>query len=812
MNVNLAVTGVGILGPVGLTASVAMHSVRTGISRLSVQPFPDRAKSWIVGSRIPAWVPYLRARRLEAFASRAFAQAWQQATLGQVRGRVSQPAIVLGAPEAIRPGYKFPTSEAVSRRWANGLGIGSVGPCEIVAAGACSAQRALQRAAQLIQSGAARVCAIGVADTQLHIRVTRWHEDNYRLKCSYLTDGLMPGEAACFLIVENESAATSRGARVLAQIVSTEVQTECATILSDNPNTAMGLTTAVRTALGEAGTIAPEVGFVWSDLNGESYRAREWAFVEVRLGFQTHTELFHPADCHGDVGAATDALLLGLAVQAQATGWARGKPALVFSGSEGGIRAATIVAPSSSSSSAVAAGTLTEKLPAVISTSIVLVPLAPDDANYAEAEDPLTAYFEWQLRQEHADSLAGLYYQRKCLLSDGTVPWIRAREPEQRMLNHVDAAVAGGENSMWAMASGVKSDDEGACFAGALLIAALPNERNFAQLDAVVDDSATTNIAGIEAGLKLAPASQILQTKVDGWLGHPKSEVQAMAASIAGYRGVGDAGKLMELLHSSSPKVIAAAATALGRMRYGYALLILERLFSHPAEIVQEAAILAALLLGSETAEAHCRRLCEQQQTGRGRPAFYLALRGRLNDVTLFDPAGMRAVGDPQRIEAAGILGNIQAVPFLLRMLTIEDEITKKAAADALNLITGANLREKVKVIEKIDLLGGEFDEIQREVEQITLSPRAWERWWFDHRAGFSPNRRWRRGRPLDVGGCLAELNDPASRFHARQRAGWELAILARPNIRFEPDWFVAQQQSALAAWQTWWAANSRSH
>jgi hypothetical protein len=70
---------------------------------------------------------------------------------------------------------------------------------------------------------------------------------------------------------------------------------------------------------------------------------------------------------------------------------------------------------------------------------------------------------------------------------------------------------------------------------------------------------------------------------------------------------------------------------ALGRMRYGYALLPLERLFSHEATIVQEAAVPAALLLGSRTAEAHCRRLCEQRQTGTARPAFFLALCGRMN-------------------------------------------------------------------------------------------------------------------------------------------------------------------------------------
>jgi len=142
-------------------------------------------------------------------------------------------------------------------------------------------------------------------------------------------------------------------------------------------------------------------------------------------------------------------------------------------------------------------------------------------------------------------------------------------------------------------------------------------------------------------------------------------------------------------------------------------------------------------------------------------------------------------------------------------MLTGEEAV-KMAAAEALDLITGAGLREKVVVTEKIDLLGGEFAETKREVERVCTRPRMWEGWWYDHRARLTPSQRWRRGRPFDVGQCLAELNDPRSRFHERQRAGWELAIQARPNIRFEPDWFVAQQQNALQEWANWWSANGR--
>ena len=49
MTLRLAITGVGMQTPVGLTGLVALHSVRSGITRLARQPLPDRGGEWVVG-------------------------------------------------------------------------------------------------------------------------------------------------------------------------------------------------------------------------------------------------------------------------------------------------------------------------------------------------------------------------------------------------------------------------------------------------------------------------------------------------------------------------------------------------------------------------------------------------------------------------------------------------------------------------------------------------------------------------------------------------------------------------------------------
>ncbi|MGI0016319.1 MAG: hypothetical protein ACREBU_23105, partial [Nitrososphaera sp.] len=385
-----------------------------GITRLAIQPWPDRIKNWLVGGEIMMWVPYGRERRLQFLAEQAFAQAWSRATANSDISQSGPTALLLGAPEIIRPGYRFPPKGFDAPGWLKQLGIASIGRCEILPYGAASAQVALQRANQILESGIAGSCIIGVADTHWHIRVTRWHENNYRLKCGYLTDGLMPGEAVCFLVVEKGQMARTRGASILALIQAASVSREKATVLSDQPNTAKGLTDVVRASLREAGILAKDIGTVWSDLNGESYRAREWAFTEIRCGFQTHTELMHPADCHGDLGAASDANLLGLAVMAQASGWAQVKPSLVFAGSEDGVRAATVITAPGGKSPVFQ---VSNRLPRVFADRFDLPTLGVDDENYEESEDPPRAYFDWNLRQEHLEEIAAIYNQRKTILS-----------------------------------------------------------------------------------------------------------------------------------------------------------------------------------------------------------------------------------------------------------------------------------------------------------------------------------------------------------------------------------------------------------
>jgi 3-oxoacyl-[acyl-carrier-protein] synthase I len=810
VKLNLVITGVGMLTPVGLNANVSLHSVRSGITRLDIQRYPDRTKQWLSGGRIMYWSGEIRAKRLRYFAELALKQALEQASGGKGAFPLSSAAVVIGMPEVARPGYRFTTDGFVLERWLADMNMDFKGPCEFVEAGHCNGHAGLARAHQLIESGAVRLCVIGAVDTQLQLRVLRWHEDHYRLKCSYMNDALIPGEGSCFIVVESEQSARDREVPQLARLLSTATDREPANILSEQPNTAQGLTRAIRKALIDANLKSAQIQSVWCDLNGESYRAREWAFTEVRLAFQDYTKLIHPADCYGDLGAVSDVVLLGLSSQAQATGWANGQVSLIFTGSEEGIRGATIVGPPGGRH-VPSFFPVTEGVPRTIPIQFSIPSLGVDDVKWEETENPAQYYFEWQLRQEHLDDVASIYNQREALLIDPGVEWHRAREPEQRILNHIDAVAASGVTSIWAIGSGMLSDEEGVCFAGALTFGVLPTDQPLTLIDELLERIPSTNLRGIEAGLKHAPHVR-LPDHIKLWLTHTAPEVQILAANLAGYQRVGDPEWILSLLDSKHPDVLCAAARALRRFRYLPAMPTLEQLLTHNDPKVLHEIILALLCMGSRAARNRVRNLCQEDCPPEIHCRFLLALCGDRNDVQFLKPQFGNDVSEIDRIQAMGILGSVHTVQDLLHALHSKDEEVRVAAGESLHLLTGAQLREVAVITERVSATEEDNQEgISYEVERVSTSFEAWSSWWSHNQQRFDARQRWRLGNEFNLGLCIAELRDGKSQYVDRQRAYWELVIHSGQNFAFEPDWFVPHQYTAIEQWENWWHEQSRS-
>jgi len=220
------------------------------------------------------------------------------------------------------------------------------------------------------------------------------------------------------------------------------------------------------------------------------------------------------------------------------------------------------------------------------------------------------------------------------------------------------------------------------------------------------------------------------------------------------------------------------------------------------------------LKLGSPRAIERARNHCAKAESTTAELLMLLAMQGELSDLNLiYNAAHFPEMAIPV-LQALGVLGNAQVIPALIKVLQQNDDALKVAVADALQLMTGARLKEQVTVPEEmIEELNPE-DVANGEAAEKTPSPRMveitrnstdyqqWHHWWQQQGSRFDMNIRWRDGQPFSVSGCIAELAEPSSTLPTRLRAHQEL-LLSGNRTAFHPEWMVSRQLAVIRQLQS---------
>jgi 3-oxoacyl-[acyl-carrier-protein] synthase-1 len=339
----LAVTALGGVSSVGLGILETCASVRAGFTRFEEEPnvfvqpphdTPDMLEP-AVTARVPELSPALLGEdRLDALAMAALRDLFATSRVG--RGTwPRRTALLLAGPPATRA----PRLAALPVRLAARLGLPDWAGAAVLTHGAAAAFELVAQAAAALAQGHADACLLLGVDSWLVGDALGGLDRAERLKSTRNVDGFVPGEGACALLLEP---ATAAGARALLRVGPVGLGHEPQPLTSDRQSSGAGLVSALR-GTGGLGRPAP---LVLCDLNGESYRAFEWGLVLARLaGDLEPAALVHPADCLGDVGAATGPFLLALACAAFLRGHAGAAHALAFTASDEGARSAIALAP-----------------------------------------------------------------------------------------------------------------------------------------------------------------------------------------------------------------------------------------------------------------------------------------------------------------------------------------------------------------------------------------------------------------------------------------------------------------------------------
>jgi len=335
----------GASTPVGRCAWSSAAAVRAGITGFGQHPYMvDTAGEPMRVARAP-WldIGLTGADRFEALMLPAIDQA-----LEPILARPQEDlniAIALGLP-APRPGLPEELQKELTRRCARKY-HGTFGAAASFAAGHAGGLIALDAATRKLAMGELDACVVAGVDSYIQPETLEWLEACDQLHGAGPLNnawGFIPGEAAGSVLLMRGAAIRRLQLDPLAQVLGVGTGFEPRRIKTETVCIGEGLTETFRIALANLPDGA-RVTDVYCDMNGEPYRADEYGFTCLRTkeAFDTASDFIAPADCWGDVAAASGPLHVGLAIISGAKSYANGPYAFVWASSEGGERGAALL-------------------------------------------------------------------------------------------------------------------------------------------------------------------------------------------------------------------------------------------------------------------------------------------------------------------------------------------------------------------------------------------------------------------------------------------------------------------------------------
>ena len=351
MSEPVAIVALGASTPVGRCAASSAAAVRAGISVFQAHPAMIDTAGEPMTVACADWIDLQQPfeQRLQALLLPAVAEVLEAVAMPMQRRlpiELARCALALAMPAA-RPGLEA----GLAQRLLESL----CGHCEdtfqaaaCFEAGHAAGLLGLRAAASKLARGELDACVLAGVDSYLHPLTLEWLESCDQLHGAGVQNnawGFVPGEAAGALLLTGWHKAQALGLPILAVVLGTGQAVEANRIKTRTVCIGKGLTQAVQDTLA-ALPAGGRVSDIYCDMNGEPYRADEYGFTCTRSAhcFVSASDFVAPADCWGDVGAAGGVLHAVLATVAGRKGYAKGPLSLLWASSEGGERAAALVA------------------------------------------------------------------------------------------------------------------------------------------------------------------------------------------------------------------------------------------------------------------------------------------------------------------------------------------------------------------------------------------------------------------------------------------------------------------------------------
>jgi 3-oxoacyl-[acyl-carrier-protein] synthase I len=340
----ISILASGMVTAVGLDASSSCAAIRCGIDGFSETRFMDKGGEWIIGAQVPLEQPWRGLPKLLHMVVPAIRECL--AHIGTARPE--EIPLLLGVAEKQRPGRFQGLDDQLSQEVQTALGVRFHPRSAVIAQGRVAGAIAMGIARELVYDKRVPCCIIAGVDTYLVAATLADHEANDRLLTSLNPNGFIPGEAAAAVLV-SASPSPRHPARSAVTCFGMGTGLEKVTINSEEPLRADGLVQAFNAAFADAQRGYEHVDYRLTDCNGEQYWFKEAALAMTRT-LRRHKSIFdiwHPADCIGEAGAANVLCAFAVGLAAASKRYAPGHGLLCHFGSDDGQRFAFVLAASS---------------------------------------------------------------------------------------------------------------------------------------------------------------------------------------------------------------------------------------------------------------------------------------------------------------------------------------------------------------------------------------------------------------------------------------------------------------------------------
>lgn len=417
--------------------------------------------------------------------------------------------------------------------------------------------------------------------------------------------------------------------------------------------------------------------------------------------------------------------------------------------------------------------------------------------------------FHHELFESHLKDAAFLYEQRLLTLKDPESSWRRAASLEDRLEAHIEGLIAGDDAALAVCMDHAVGGDASELFVATCVLCRRASAPMLAEVLKRFDRDDPLKVQALIDALKYElPAEWREYCRAAVEAGNPK--LAPMLAWVLGYRRARVDDVLLNSLNTAAPPAFPPLLWSIGRTRGDRAADVVRPLLQSSEKGTAAAAMHAALRLGDDEA---LRRLLASAARGDVDPVALGLAAGRGMTTVLLTLAPKPETATDALI-ALGLLGDLPAVRPLIDLLSVEE--AAGPAADALHVITGADLFEDVLVPEppnedemfpeEVAAFHERGEVPQRAdgrpfgttVHRLSRDPAVWQEWVASNSSRFAAGRRHRCGVLYSPGTLLDCLRSESYPKPYRDFVGEELLIRYGVDLSFEPDMFVAQQQRVL--------------